>query len=333
MDLVKSTRFNLQNRLLRQSFPTVLGSQEMQFSASLCAEPKLQPNTCCISLTLNNQPAWLSLAWGDLNRLTKLSLEALPSDDAALLIEESISIWLDEWEANCEIEVRLRCLEEAAEGRTAVRAGLLLQGPTWRSMGLLRLSLNAAEVLIASQEPNPRSLDQMPELMLSASLEFPGTSLTLAEASSLSRGDALLLPDMVNQNLLVLENQMIANVAEAEDGSVTLTSNFQPRRKSKGTIAMSDNGVNQGFAASDPTSSSLLSQVGDIEVRLAFRIGEALIPVADLQTMGRGTTIPLDRPDGNLVDITVNGQVIGNGELIQVSGQRAVEIRKIFSNG
>lgn len=68
-------------------------------------------------------------------------------------------------------------------------------------------------------------------------------------------------------------------------------------------------------------------------MRLSFRIGEALMPLADLRTAGPGTIITLDRPEGALIDIVVNGQVIGQGEIITVAGQKACEIRRIFGEG
>ncbi|MFI0397153.1 FliM/FliN family flagellar motor switch protein [Paracoccus sp. p1-h21] len=70
-----------------------------------------------------------------------------------------------------------------------------------------------------------------------------------------------------------------------------------------------------------------------LEMRLSFRLGEALMSVADLRAAGPGTLITLDRPDGALVDIVVNGQVIGQGEVVTIAGQKACEIRRIFGEG
>lgn len=70
-----------------------------------------------------------------------------------------------------------------------------------------------------------------------------------------------------------------------------------------------------------------------LEMRLSFRLGEALMSVADLRAAGPGTLITLDRPDGALVDIVVNGQVIGQGEIVTIAGQKACEIRRIFGEG
>lgn len=75
------------------------------------------------------------------------------------------------------------------------------------------------------------------------------------------------------------------------------------------------------------------SALGDLELRLSIRLGETLISVADLREAGPGTMLMLDRPDGALVDIVANGQTIGTGEIINVSGQRAVEIRTLFGDG
>ena len=70
-----------------------------------------------------------------------------------------------------------------------------------------------------------------------------------------------------------------------------------------------------------------------LELRLSVRLGEALVPLAELRQAGPGTVIVLDRPDGALVDLVVNGQVVGTGQIISVAGQRACEIRSLFGDG
>ena len=70
-----------------------------------------------------------------------------------------------------------------------------------------------------------------------------------------------------------------------------------------------------------------------LELRLSFRLGETLMSLAELRRAGPGTIITLDRPDGALVDILANGQLIGTGEVISVAGQRAIEIRSLFGDG
>lgn len=76
-----------------------------------------------------------------------------------------------------------------------------------------------------------------------------------------------------------------------------------------------------------------LPSLDRLEVRLSIRMGETMMTLAELRQAGPGTILTLDRPDGALVEIVANGQPIGTGEVISVSGQRAVEIRTLFADG
>lgn len=70
-----------------------------------------------------------------------------------------------------------------------------------------------------------------------------------------------------------------------------------------------------------------------VEVRVSIRLGETLMSVAELREAGPGTVLALDRAEGAPVDIVVNGQPIGTGDIVSVAGQRAVEIRTLFGDG
>ena len=67
--------------------------------------------------------------------------------------------------------------------------------------------------------------------------------------------------------------------------------------------------------------------------RLSVRVGETLITLSDLRAAGPGTVLTLDRPDGALADLVINGQVIGTGQIITVAGRKACEIRSLFGDG
>ncbi|MFD2440650.1 FliM/FliN family flagellar motor switch protein [Paracoccus kondratievae] len=75
---------------------------------------------------------------------------------------------------------------------------------------------------------------------------------------------------------------------------------------------------------------SSIGALDDLELSLSVRFGETLVTLQDLRNAGPGTIFTLDRPDGTLVEMMVNGKVIGTGDLISVAGQRAVEIRSLF---
>ncbi|WP_036705278.1 FliM/FliN family flagellar motor switch protein, partial [Paracoccus sanguinis] len=76
-----------------------------------------------------------------------------------------------------------------------------------------------------------------------------------------------------------------------------------------------------------------LAALDDLELRLSFRLGEALLTLSELRQAGIGTVIALDRPDGAPVDLVLNGQVIGTGQITTIAGQKACEIITLFGDG
>lgn len=53
-----------------------------------------------------------------------------------------------------------------------------------------------------------------------------------------------------------------------------------------------------------------------IPIPVKVVLGSAVMPVAKLLKLARGTIIPLDRRVGEAVDIVVNGHVIARGEIV-----------------
>ena len=53
-----------------------------------------------------------------------------------------------------------------------------------------------------------------------------------------------------------------------------------------------------------------------IPVTVQVVLGSAVMPVANLMKLGRGTVIPLDQRVGEPVDIVVNGRVVARGEVV-----------------
>lgn len=59
-----------------------------------------------------------------------------------------------------------------------------------------------------------------------------------------------------------------------------------------------------------------LDAIMRIPVTVQVVLGSAVMPVATLMKMERGTVIPLDRRVGQPVDIIVNGRVVARGEVV-----------------
>jgi flagellar motor switch protein FliN/FliY len=71
-----------------------------------------------------------------------------------------------------------------------------------------------------------------------------------------------------------------------------------------------------------------------IPVSVRFVLGSARMSVSKLMSLTRGSTIPLDRKVGDLVDIVVNDLLVAKGEIVvldQESDRFAVIVRQVVA--
>ena len=73
-----------------------------------------------------------------------------------------------------------------------------------------------------------------------------------------------------------------------------------------------------------------------IPVNLKVLLGSASMPIYQLQKLGRGAVIPLDRRVGEPVDVLVNGKIIARGEIVVLDedGSRfGITLTEMVDNG
>jgi flagellar motor switch protein FliN len=74
-----------------------------------------------------------------------------------------------------------------------------------------------------------------------------------------------------------------------------------------------------GKVATDPVAAGRnLEAVMQIPVTIKIVLGAAVMPVAGLVKLGRGSVIALDRRVGEPVDVTVNGRLVARGEVVVI---------------
>ena len=72
--------------------------------------------------------------------------------------------------------------------------------------------------------------------------------------------------------------------------------------------------------------SPALHRFGDVSVRLSVELGRADMPLRDVLALGQGSVVALNRLTDELLDITANGKVIAQGEVIAEDGKFALRI-------
>ncbi len=65
-----------------------------------------------------------------------------------------------------------------------------------------------------------------------------------------------------------------------------------------------------------PAGARNLDAILRIPVTVQVVLGSAVLPVANLMKLGRGTVIALDHHVGEPVDIVVNGRIVARGEVV-----------------
>lgn len=351
----------VQNRLCPRRRPISLRAGNITLQAMFAGPANLPRGGFWLGCDINGHAARIGLSWGAARRLTGLPLEGNAAPDIALLIEEALADWLDDVEMQTGLSFRLHGGGDDLPG-PLLALGLRVEFSTpesprpQRLLLPVELSAAAGEALadVLGQWNAPRA-PALP-LALRLSVEIETMRLSIAELEGLRPGDALILPDLPIAGRVLAESQLVAPARPASDGSLpaawALTARFQPRTLSPSFSHVSKNDMTDansdlpdstnspfpgpesdpGPADTAPDKPAVTDSLDGLEVRISVRLGDTLMSLADLRRAGPGTIITLDRPDGAMVDLVANGQLIGTGEVIAVSGRRAIEIRSLFGD-
>ena len=69
----------------------------------------------------------------------------------------------------------------------------------------------------------------------------------------------------------------------------------------------------------------------DVDVKLTVEIGSTTLSLRELLALGEASVIELDRKAGELLDVLVNGTLIGRGEVVTVGERFGVKITELVA--
>ena len=69
----------------------------------------------------------------------------------------------------------------------------------------------------------------------------------------------------------------------------------------------------------------------DVDVKLTVEIGSAELTLRELLALGESSVIELDRQANELLDVFVNGTLIGRGEVVTVGDRFGVRMTELVS--
>ncbi|PZQ62047.1 MAG: flagellar motor switch protein FliN [Sphingomonas taxi] len=90
------------------------------------------------------------------------------------------------------------------------------------------------------------------------------------------------------------------------------------------------NDMTGGFAV-DAAVAANLRLLQDVGVKLTVEIGSTTLSLRELLALGESSVIELDRQAGELLDVLVNGTLIGRGEVVTVGERFGVKMTELVA--
>ena len=319
----------LQNALARVFEPLRISAEGAQILVGLDAPRRPTPDNPWLCLTINGASAAIQVSWGSVRQITGAAVEGATGDDIALLMEDGLEKILDEVEGMTSLAFRFARVQSDAPD-LPVPTTLNIQGKAgggrlvqMRVPALL--SFPAAQALAAAIDPRCAKRDDLPGLVVGLRYELGQCVLPIQTYQTLEPGDAFELPETPETGRLFVEDSLSAP-AQRQGDTVVLRGPFALAKTEKETQPMSDTPDVTEERAALPEAT-----MDEVDVRLSFRAGEKMMSIRDLRGLTAGAVIEMPDPATLEVDIMAGGRLVGVGEMIDVGGRRAVQIRRIFT--
>ena len=94
------------------------------------------------------------------------------------------------------------------------------------------------------------------------------------------------------------------------------------------------NDMSSGLPGGFPVDASLAANfrlLQDVDVKLTVEIGSTSLTLRELLALGETSVIELDRQANELLDVLVNGTLIGRGEVVMVGDHFGVRMTELVS--
>jgi type III secretion protein Q len=264
---------------------------------------------------------------------TGFDIDRLAPELTALLLEASLLAALEVAEDATRQDIRLASAEPETE--SVPEAGLALTGLSLliddgeRQWGLLVASAEegrdpVADLLLSRWPVAPWPAEQLP---FPAALRLGTTPLTVASLRSLRPDDAVLLKsERRGGGMLVVAEAWLAE-ARRDGKEWRLDTALRPARsRQNGEWTMYDegDGMQDDDAIGDPD---------DLPVKLAFDVGRLDVSLGELRRLDAGSLLELHGSADELVRISANGRLVGQGALVDINGAVGVRIVRMFNLG
>jgi type III secretion protein Q len=286
-------------------------------------------------------PMRISLTWGGRRLIVRcardlvvhalgalgigLNLDRLAPDLTGLLLEASLLAALEAAEDTTRQDIRLVSAEPETEPLPEAELPLLIDDGK-RQWGLHVASVEGNRETVADLLSRwlvvPWTAEQLP---FPAALRLGTTPLTIASLRSLRPDDAVLLKsERRGGAMLVVAEAWLAEARREGEEWRLETAPGPARFRQNGEWTMHDgsDGARDEDAIGDPD---------DLPVRLAFDVGRLEVSLGELRRLGVGSVLEIHSSADDLVRISANGRLVGQGALVDVNGAVGVRIVRMFN--
>lgn len=175
-------------------------------------------------------------------------------------------------------------------------------------------------------EPRKKHWNAAGEVRVPVRAIVPGHTLQPMELAALTPGGAILLPEGTDPNLVRIHAGVQCHsiaTGRMDSGSIVV------EQISNDAMNEQSQAINEDLA---DTTELAEVPVDGIGVRVDFLIGQTRMTFSDLQSLKPGLTIGLEASMAPAVKILVSGQIVGEGELVQIDDRLGVRITRLVEN-
>ena len=86
-----------------------------------------------------------------------------------------------------------------------------------------------------------------------------------------------------------------------------------------------------GGTPPDPAAAANFHLLQDVDVKLTVEIGSTTLTLRELLALGESSVIELDRQADELLDVFVNGTLIGRGEVVTVGDKFGIRMTELVA--
>lgn len=198
----------------------------------------------------------------------------------------------------------------------SINVGVLLEERNGNPVhGILRTPPSGINYLTQATRHWPiPSIDRADNIPLHDALSIGKTAISLRDLKKLKPRDIILFDTCIaldsEEVELTIEKSLSVSIQKKEDNYIVTSIN--------------QNSGNNG-------SNNITEELDDLNVQLTFRVGQREISIKELRSLSPGYIFTLSDTKDTTVSLICNGQVIGEGELVETGNKTGVRVLNIFN--